>query len=266
VTDAFGSLPLFGFLRQRTTGKKIVTVHELDAFQLRYCYLNRLYNRADKVIVHSEFIRHRLSKLGVADDKMVVMPFGKNIPQFDSRMPEHLIFYGGHHLFSGKGFHEFVDGLKLLADQDELIPVKIFGGYSLAEELEAQRLVREKGLVRWIEFLHNQNEQLIDDLYQSSRLAVIPFTSGSGAQAVTMALMNGTPVLASRATDLPEYADGCAYYLKEVSANTIAVAIRHCLQSGLNLSRDQIKQYAHQRFAWEVIASKTVQIYHEVLD
>ena len=54
ILNAFGSLPLFKWLATPSFAARVVTVHELDPYQLAHPKLSANYNRADAVIVHTE--------------------------------------------------------------------------------------------------------------------------------------------------------------------------------------------------------------------
>jgi hypothetical protein len=68
VLRSFGFLSFLTLLNlAKTFGKKVVvTVHELDPLQTRHKGLNRAYNKADKVIVHSEDLKADLTSGGIS--------------------------------------------------------------------------------------------------------------------------------------------------------------------------------------------------------
>ena len=62
------------------------------------------------------------------------------------------------------------------------------------------------------------------EVYQRSKACIIPFTGGSARHPVSCAMVNATPVIATRAVDIPEYLGDLGIYV-DGSAESIADAI-----------------------------------------
>ena len=66
--NAFGSMPVFKWLAMPSSAARVVTIHELDPYQLAHPDVSASYNKADGVIVHTEEMSDELTRLGVAAD------------------------------------------------------------------------------------------------------------------------------------------------------------------------------------------------------
>ncbi len=76
-------------------------------------------------------------------------------------------------------------------------------------------------MIEWQEF-HTGEE--LAKTYQQSKVCLIPFTGGSARHPLTCAMVNATPVIATRAVDIPEYLGDLGIYV-EGTAASIAEAI-----------------------------------------
>ena len=139
VNDSFGAETLFAFLRFPSKAKKVVTVHELDPIQLHYRKLNKLYRKAHRVLVHSNYMKNELMALGVEEEKLQVVPFGVDLPELNGQKRTRIVYYGGHHLLSGKGFQPFLKAVAQLKRAGISYPVAVHGGFSGADTLAGMR-------------------------------------------------------------------------------------------------------------------------------
>src|SRR5579862_5557645 len=64
ILNAFGSMTVFKWLALPSLAARVVTVHELDEYQQNYPEVNRNYNMADRIIVHTHDVKKRLVGLG----------------------------------------------------------------------------------------------------------------------------------------------------------------------------------------------------------
>ena len=76
-------------------------------------------------------------------------------------------------------------------------------------------------MITWQDFYSGEE---LAKVYQRSKACIIPFTGGSARHPLTCAMVNATPVIATRAVDIPEYLGALGIYI-EGSAASIADAI-----------------------------------------
>ena len=235
VLEAFGCIPLFILISLASrSGKKVVTtVHEIDPFQLRHKKFNRLYSKCAEVLAYSENMKQQLVALGAASDNIRVIRYGARIPELVSRKRKQYIYFGGHNITRGKGFTELLDALVTLKSKGLRIPLVIYVGYGCNGLEEAKQLAIRKNvadLIQWQDFYSTDE---LAAVYQGSKACIIPFTGGSARHPLTSAMVNATPVIATRAVDIPEYLGELGIYVDGTAAS-IADAITE-VESG---SRD----------------------------
>src|SRR5579863_4591401 len=76
ILNAYGSLTVFKWLAMPSTAARVVTVHELDEYQLDFPKSNVQYNRADRIIVHTHEMKRTLSSFGVDEGRIDVVEHG----------------------------------------------------------------------------------------------------------------------------------------------------------------------------------------------
>jgi glycosyltransferase involved in cell wall biosynthesis len=226
VLEAFGCIPLFivAALSSLFGQRVVVTVHEIDSFQREHKWLNRLYNKCAEVFVYSEDMKQQVVALGVRPEKIKVIRYGSPIPELVQTERKQYIFFGGHNILRGKGYVELLDALALLKSKGTPIPLLIYVGHGCngleeAKDLALHRQVADQ--IEWNEFFSGEG---LAKVFQRSKVCIVPYTSGSARHPVTCAMVNATPVIATRAIDIPEYLGALGIYT-EASAASIANAI-----------------------------------------
>ncbi len=267
VNDAFGAETLFSFLKFPTKTKKMVTVHELDPFQLHFVKLNALYNKAHRVFVYSSFMKKELMALGVEEEKLQVLPLGVRVEPLNGHVKNTIVYYGGHHLLSGKGFQPFLEALRTLKEEGYRYPVRIHGGFSAKDTLDGMQLASKMGLKKEIEWLGKVEGPTLTRVYQEGLLSVIPFTKGTGSFAATLSMANATPVVATDAVELPEYLGDAAVYVPVNNSAILAEKMRELLndsQKRQNLAK-KLRERAETIFSWENVAKQLLKEYEKAL-
>ncbi len=226
VLEAFGCIPLFMViaLASRFGKKVVVTVHEIDPFQLEHKRFNRLYDKCSEVLVYSENMKQQIVKLGARADNIKVIRYGALIPPLMPSDRKGYIYFGGHNILKGKGYVELLDALSTLKARGICVPLLIYVGYGCNGLEEAKQLALKKqvsDMITWDEFYSGDE---LAKVYQRSKACLIPFTGGSARHPLTCAMVNATPVVATRAVDIPEYLGDLGIYV-EPTANDIANAI-----------------------------------------
>ena len=138
ILNATGSVTVFHWLGMPSPAARVVTVHELDPYQLDFPKSNLQYNRADRIIVHCQEMKDSLSRLGVDGQRIDVVQHGVEIRPMVDGPREGIIFYGGHHLESGKGFDTLFAAMRLVKERLGAAPrLTIHGHYGEASPEKA---------------------------------------------------------------------------------------------------------------------------------
>ena len=237
VLEAFGCIPLFilvmlaGITRKRV----VVAVHEIDLFQRKHQWVNRLYNKCAEVLVYSEHMKQQLVTLGASPDKIRTVKYGASVPELIERDRKNYLFFGGHNILSGKGYVEFLDSLTILQSRDVKVHTVIYVGHGCNGLQQAQTLADRKGVSGMIDWQEFYTGDELAKVYQASKACIVPFTGGSARHPLTCAMVNATPVIATRAVDIPEYLGDLGIYV-DGSANSIADAICRIEECSVDLA------------------------------
>src|SRR5579862_1312520 len=232
VLEAFGFIPFFIVVTlAHWFGRRVVvTVHEIDPFQKRHPGFNRCYRHCVEIFAFSENMKRQIIALGAAADKIKVIRYGTAIPDLVPSERKQYLYFGGHFILRGKGYAELLDALVQLKARGVRIALVIYVGNGCNGLQEAKQMATAKGLddvISWQEFYSGSE---LAKVYQRSKACIIPFTGGSARHPVTCAMVNATPVIATRAVDIPEYLGDLGIYI-EGSATSIADAIAE-IESG----------------------------------
>ncbi|MGO9087244.1 MAG: glycosyltransferase family 4 protein [Terriglobales bacterium] len=223
VLEAFGCIPLFIVIGLASLfGKRVVvTVHEIDPFQREHKWLNRWYDKCSEVLVFSENMKQQIVALGAGSENIKVIRYGALIPELVPADRKQYIYFGGHFILRGKGYVELLDALAMLKSKGVQIPLVIYVGYGCNGLAEAKELAIRKqvdGMIQWQDFYSGEE---LANVYQHSKACIIPYSGGSARHPLTCAMVNATPVVATRAVDIPEYLGGLGIYIDGSSASIV---------------------------------------------
>jgi glycosyltransferase involved in cell wall biosynthesis len=214
--------------------KVVVTVHEIDPFQREHLGLNRLYNKCAEVLVYSEDMKRQLVSLGVNPEKIKTIRYGAVIPELKSVERTKYIYFGGHNIRRGKGYEELLKALAILKTKEIRMPLTIYVGHGCNGLLEARDAADRAGVADMIEWREFYSGDELAEVYQRSKACIIPYTGGSARHPVSCAMVNATPVIATRAVDIPEYLGELGVYV-DGSAESIADAIVRIEEGSLDI-------------------------------
>ena len=236
VLEAFGCIPIFVLIaRASRAGKRVVvTVHEIDPFQRKHAWINRMYSKCAEVLVFSENMKQQIVALGASTENIKVIRYGTVIPDLVPASRTHYVYFGGHFILRGKGYVELLDALRLLKSMGTKIPLVIYVGYGCNGLQEAKEMAVRKNVADMIEWQDFYTGKELANVYQSSKACIIPYSGGSARHPLTCAMVNATPVIATRAVDIPEYLGNLGLYV-DGSAAGIAVAISEIESGRTNL-------------------------------
>ena len=265
VLRAFGVLSFSVLLfLSRIFGKKVIcTVHELDPLQEKYIGFTRYYNRVDKLIVFSRELEKHLVDLGVASEKIEVLPYAVAEVSLNKRPRDGFVFFGGHKLLVGKGFDTLLDAIEILTSQGLRTRVHIYTGHGCSGIDQGKEKVAEKKLdefIVWSNFLHGE---ALNELYQQCVACIIPYTGGSGRHPVTAAMENATPVIATRKAGLPEYLGDLGLYINVGSGRELAAAMLHLSNNPDQVASlgEKLRNRAHEFFTSWIVSQRLIGLY-----
>ncbi len=263
VTNAFGTVPALGFLTAPSDKLRVVTVHELERFRKRFKSLYRLYNRADAILVHGRGLKETLVDLGVDERRIHIVPWGARVASFVSDHREGILYYGGHHLWSGKGFEDFLLALQIVHRSGTDVPATVIGFFEPEDLAAAQQRARDMGVDALIHWVDHPTRETYERLYAEALLTVIPYTGGSAVFPAAQAMAHGTPVVATRSVELPEYLGTAALYVDDNAPVQIAMAISQYLDNeGLRERHaEMLLERARAVVDWGAVAERTLRIY-----
>jgi glycosyltransferase involved in cell wall biosynthesis len=226
VLEAFGCIPFFIVARLGSLfGKRVVvTVHEIDPFQKEHKWINRWYSKCAEVLVFSENMKSQIVALGASEGNIKVIRYGTLIPELVPVERKQYLYFGGHFILRGKGYAELLDALVELKAKGLRIPLVIYVGYGCNGLEEAKQMAVRKNVADMIQWQDFYSAAELANVYQKSKACIIPFTGGSARHPLTCAMVNATPVIATRAADIPEYLGNLGIYV-DGSGRSIAEAI-----------------------------------------
>jgi len=261
---SLGILPLIPIILVPTPNKKIVTSHTIDK-TVGLKILSAIYNRADKVIVHSKEMKDALTLLGVHPSKIKIIPHGAKIPILYHKKRTKISFFGAP--IRQKGAFVLFEALKILKDKGEKIKVHFYGIYSASEKETAYQRARELNVDDCIVWSGRLSENNFDIKMQESMFTFAVYTEPvSGSSILTRAMANATPIIATNIGGLPEYSQKFAVLIPTNDPEALARAIL-MLKKNRNL-RTRLGKIAREeafKISWNAIAEKTLEVYFDVL-
>jgi glycosyltransferase involved in cell wall biosynthesis len=267
--NAFGSMAVFKWLAMPSRAARVITIHELDPYQLAHPDVCTSYNEADGVIVHTEEMRNELARLGVDDDRIDVVPHGVEVPPVSNGSREGLVFWAGHKFNASKGSVTLFTALSILkARLGAGAPVvTVHGHYGTTTPDAGTQSAREAGVTSNV---HWANEISFDDavaLYQRSLLCVLPFTGSFAGYPASLALATGVPVIGTRRAGLVEHLGDAGSWVDENDPAGLATAIQRLLEDEPERRRiaDRGRAHAARELSWDVIAERTCLTYEKAL-
>jgi glycosyltransferase involved in cell wall biosynthesis len=268
--NAFGSDVVFHWLRARCGSARVVTIHELDAEQTDSPERNRIYNRADAIIVHDDALKEKLVALGVDPGIVHILRHGTDIPSLNpASWREGLVFYGGHKLMNGKGLDTVLEAMALLQERlgDATPRLRIHGHYGTATPSAASNLARERGVSERVDWLNQISMEEMHKLYRSSLVCLLPYTGSFAGLPAGVAAASELPVVGTRNAGIPNHLGDCYVWVAENSPGEIAERVFELLQ--LDDRRQtlgkRIRTRAEEFLDWQVVARKTHDVYRAAI-
>ncbi len=270
ILNAYGSSVVFHWLNQPSRAARVVTIHELDAHQIEFPEGNKIYNKADGIIVHCQEMKQKLVNLKVQADRIHVVLHGTEVPALaEDNHREGIIFYGGHKLMTGKGIQTLFQAMSILKQRlGANAPIlKIHGHYSDEIPEEAKQLALHLGIADKIVWLNQLTIEEIVRQYRLCILCVLPYTGSFAGLPAAIAAANGLPVVCTRKAGIPDHLGECGVWIDEDNAGQLGERIMELLGSE-QLRREvslRLRKRAKEFLSWDVIADRTLEVYDKSL-
>jgi glycosyltransferase involved in cell wall biosynthesis len=215
-----------------------------DAFVWRErCY--RAYcDDACYVCVQTEWTRKDLLKhYGIAEDKVVVIPWGSVVDAYERPSPEVLCRTLGKCDLKGDFFfypavtwphknHEVIlRALHILKSEAGIMPHVCFTGYGTDRRAELDELARSLGISVQVHFLGFLTPVDLQGIFHAATAMVFASKFEGFGLPILEAFHAQLPVICARATTLPEVADEGALYFDPDSPEELAALMKMVLAS-----------------------------------
>lgn len=266
---ALGSVTVFNWLRLPSPTARIVTVHELDPYQVDFPKSNLTYNLADRILVHAHELKEKLITYGVDAGKIDIIKHGTDIQPLPQGPRQGIIFYGGHFLGKGKGletlFQAMVKVREKLGASTPTLTIHGHYGDTPGDGVQMMETYALGNVVRWLNQI--PHDDAVEE-YRKALVCVLPYTGSFAGLPASLAMANGVPVIATRRAGLPEHLGDAAVWIEENDSDGLATAILKLLDD--TSERERLAQAgrirAERLLSWDVIADKTLASYRAALD
>lgn len=285
TSQNLASLLLF----RRPSGRVVVTVHDIIPYMLRndreLCTYrtaaDRLFDRlamsglkrADLLLADSHYTKRCLvEQLGIAPENIRVIYLGIDHERFCPRhvppslrerysLPEdrrYVIYVGSED--PRKNLQTLVRALAELRHHlSDVELIKVGRAHFGAERQRLINLAVELNVLPAIHFLDDVPEDDLPLLYNLADVGVMPSLYEGFGFPVLEALACGTPVVATRATSIPEIAGAAALLVDDMEPERLAAALKQALTSR-NVAPAARVQHASQ-FSWRATLAQTRDAY-----
>jgi glycosyltransferase involved in cell wall biosynthesis len=270
-------------------GPTIVTTYDLSFMRFPHLFNrgNRMYlrnfcppslRRADRVITISEHARQdvielcgvrpeRVTAILLAADERFTPASSDAVAAFRAHhnLPERFVLYLGT-LEPRKNVALLVRAYATLRQQGSVDHLLVLAGARGWQYDPIFELVRELGLepyVRFPGFVQDEEQAL---WYSSATVFAFPSLYEGFGLPLLEAMACGTPVVASRASSLPEVVGDAGMLVDPESSDELSAALRRILDDASYHARLASAGLARaQTFSWRKTAAETIQVYRDVL-
>jgi glycosyltransferase involved in cell wall biosynthesis len=283
-------------LYYRLLGKRIlITAHNVNSGKrdandnfLNWLGLKAQYGLAHHIFVHTERMKKQLLEEFAPDEsKVSVIPFGINntVPQTKmtseqareslgiGRAEKVLLFFG--HIAPYKGLDYLISALKELLKTDAKYRLIIAGSGRSCPDYwkQVQAEISSSGvggrMVQRIEFIPDNETEVY---FKAADVSVLPYTDIFQSGVLVLSYSFGLPVIAadvgSLREDIVEGRTGFVFRPKD-AADLVATIERYfssALYSELESRRQDIRDYAHEKYSWAKVGEITTAVYRSLTD
>jgi glycosyltransferase involved in cell wall biosynthesis len=291
--ETFDRVPLM--LYYKLLGKKtLLTVHNVNTRERdsNDLWFNRLtlkiqYRFVDHLFVHTERMKRELSEqFDVSAAKISVIPFGINnaVPN-TSLSPDEarrrlgiaekdrtILFFGN--IAPYKGLEYLIEAFRQIMIEGGAYRLIIAGNpkncesYWSAIQDSLNRHVNRDRILQKIEFVPDAETEIY---FKAADVVVLPYRHIFQSGVLSLGYSFGLPVIASDVgalcEDIIEGKTGFVCCPEDPAdlARVIKQYFSSDLYRGLSSRRQEIQDYAHQRYSWDVVGQMTVDVYAKLM-
>ncbi|MEE9500760.1 MAG: glycosyltransferase family 1 protein [Candidatus Aminicenantaceae bacterium] len=271
-------------------GKKVVTVYDLCFLdyphlsddESRHVFSSRIeqsLNHADSIVTISHFSQEQvLRRFSVDKDKVHVTYLGidhdfwcdvaqeetERVKSKFSLPPSYLLFVGAQE--PRKNIGNLIESLKIVHTQYGRIPLILVGGKG-KDSSNVWDKISEHDLKQWVQMTGYLTDVELRSIYRSATAFIFPSLCEGFGLPLLEAMCSQTPILASRASALPEICSDAAIFFDPDQPEDMAKAILSVLKD-TDLREDLVKR-GEQRvldFSWKSTAEQTLSIYRSLVE
>lgn len=223
-----------------------------------------LAERAHRVIAVSENTKADIVQyLGLSPDKIVTIPHGNSLrpdlvePTRPPIEPGYWLYVGGRH-----GYKNWDLVIEAIARRDQSERLVMVGGGALTDD--EQRKISRVGLSHRV-LQVNASDSGLAGWYQCAKALVYPSLYEGFGMPLLEAMAWNCPVVAARASCLPEVAGDAALYFDPTSVESLTDALRQVSEP--EVANDLVvRGLEHERpFRWDRTARATAEVYRSCL-
>jgi len=267
------------------TGRKIpllCTSHGSDLFALRgkisECLKKLVAQKSDAIAVVSRAMESRLAQMGVAGEKIHVLPMGVDLNHLFTpdpavkRADRELLFVG--RLMENKGIQVLMEAMPEVLKKYPSVRLVIAGSGPMEEFLKHQ--ARHLQIAGQVEFLGAVSQAELPSLYRRATLAVFPFLVAKSGDQEGFGLVQveamgcGCPVISGDLTavhDIVEH-QKTGLLVPSGDASALARTIIRALENPdlCAAMAGEAKRRVMEKFDWRVIAGKYSKLYEKLTE
>lgn len=227
------------------------------------------------IIAVSNSVRDSIIHFTDQPEKVRVIPIGVDGSIFTARQNGDLT---NKNQVLYVGFINFNKGIDLLLKAfDRVIKrrpntklVLVGGGFyndTMKQEKQLRSMAEDIGLDRHVEFAGIKSPAEVAKYMKESALLVLPSRAESFGAVLVEALACGTPVVATKCGGPEDIVnDKVGILVTKEDDNALALAINQVLDNGHHYNPAQLRAYSLEKFAWERIAHRVIDLYSKALD
>jgi len=223
----------------------------------------------------SRYVRNTIVHFTGESEKLRVIPVGVDgsifAPPSDGRKPDvNQILYVGFINFT-KGVDVLLRAMPRLVDRRPEVRLVLVGGsfyrHTRRQENRLRRMAQELRLDGHVEFVGMKPPHEVAAFMRESALLVLPSRAESFGAVLVEALACSIPIIATRSGG-PEdiLTEEVGVLVPSEDADALAEAIEHVLEHRDTYEPARLRAYALEHYAWERIARRTVDLYHQAVD
>jgi teichuronic acid biosynthesis glycosyltransferase TuaC len=265
-------------LLARMMGKPVVLsalgsdIHEFAKYRLIKPMIQYAATRSNLCITVCNALKNEMVDLGIAEDKIVVIPSGVDTGRFAPgdratarkklSLPEHKkIVLSVGSLIPLKGFHTIIDALPNLLLQDIEIELYIVGEGPYRQALMERAAA--KGVSRHVIFAGLRPNTELPDWYNAADVFCLASFREGWPNVVMESLACATPVVATRVYGTPEIlVSPDLGILTDTTPESMEAGLRGAL--GTHWERPKIRAYI-EAYTWQNIAARIQAAFHTAL-